>query len=206
MLKRSETWSLGGIPGMDSFVKDLLAKQLKFNESNLRSYGTPEEFDKALSNGTVAAIFDEIPYINVFLAQYCSRYMMIGPTYKTDGFGFGNTERYSRIKIKWRPLKRRTLGTIANCEGHGDTAKIPSNTTDLSVHSFGGPFIITGAASIFSRSESRVHPVAIPEGNDASPDHDIDDMQNHPRMGSDSGEEDVEAGNEHDDEASFFSG
>ncbi|XP_031255206.1 glutamate receptor 2.7-like [Pistacia vera] len=242
----------------DSFVKDLLAKQLKFNESNLWSYRTPEEFDKALSSGTVAAIFDEIPYINVFLAQYCSRYMMIGPTYETDGFGFAfplgsplvsNISRailnVTQDKDKMEAIEKKTLGTIANCEGHGDTAKIPSSTTDLSVHSFGGPFIITGAASIFSvfiyifyvvsshwpedsnrsfwskvnylkklfdtkddnptfqnlqRSESRVHPVAIPEGNDASPDHDTDDMQNHPRMGSDSGEEDVEAGNEHDDE------
>ena len=38
--------------------------------------------------GVVAAIFDEIPYIKLFLAKFCSMYTMVGPTYKTDGFGF----------------------------------------------------------------------------------------------------------------------
>ena len=76
----------------DSFVKELLIDQLSFNESNLKAYETPEEYHEALSKGTyndgVAAIFDEIPYIKLFLAKYCSRYSMVGPIYKTDGFGF----------------------------------------------------------------------------------------------------------------------
>ena len=75
-----------------SFVKGLLIKQLGFDESKLKPYETPEEYHEALLNGThnggVAAIFDEIPYIKFFLAKYCSRYTMVGPTYKTDGFGF----------------------------------------------------------------------------------------------------------------------
>ena len=75
-----------------SFVKGLLIKQLGFDESKLKSYNTPEEYHEALLNGIhnggVAAIFDEIPYIKLFLAKYCTRYTMVGPTYKTDGFGF----------------------------------------------------------------------------------------------------------------------
>ncbi len=76
----------------DSFVKGLLTKQLNFNETMLRAYNTPEEYNEALSNGShnggVAAIFDEIPFIKLFLAKYCSKYTMVGPTYKTGGFGF----------------------------------------------------------------------------------------------------------------------
>jgi ionotropic glutamate receptor len=72
----------------DSFVKDLLTKQLNFHESKLKAYITPEEYDEALSTERVAAIFDEIPYIKLFLANRCSKYTMVGPTYKTDGFGF----------------------------------------------------------------------------------------------------------------------
>lgn len=72
----------------NSFVKDLLTKQLQFDEAKLISLNTQKEFHDALSNGSVAAIFDEIPYINLFLANYCSAYMMTGPTYRTDGFGF----------------------------------------------------------------------------------------------------------------------
>jgi ionotropic glutamate receptor len=72
----------------DSFVKELLIEQLNFHESKLKAYITPEEYHEALSRERVAAIFDEIPYIKLFLAKYCSKYTMVGPTYKTDGFGF----------------------------------------------------------------------------------------------------------------------
>ncbi len=75
-----------------SFVRELLVKQLNINESRLKPYTTPEEYHEALSkgshNGGVAAIFDEIPYIKLFLSKYGSRYAMVGPIYKTDGFGF----------------------------------------------------------------------------------------------------------------------
>ena len=76
----------------NSFVKGILIKQLGFHESKLKPYETHEEYHEALSNGThyggVAAIFDEIPYLKLFLAKYCSKYTMVGPIYKTDGFGF----------------------------------------------------------------------------------------------------------------------
>ena len=53
---------------------------------------TLEEYHEALSKGThnggVAAIFDEIPYIKLYLAKFCSTYTMVAPTYKIDGFGF----------------------------------------------------------------------------------------------------------------------
>jgi ionotropic glutamate receptor len=76
----------------DSFVKGLLTKQLNFDESKLKAYTTPEEYNEALArgshNGGVEVIFDEIPFIKLFLAKYCSKYTMVGPTYRTGGFGF----------------------------------------------------------------------------------------------------------------------
>ncbi|KAL5973936.1 hypothetical protein ACLOJK_030595 [Asimina triloba] len=81
----------------DSFVRGLLTrglltKTLQFNESKLRAYLTPEEYHQALFNGShnggVAAIIDEIPYLKLVLGKYCGQYTMVGPTYKTDGFGF----------------------------------------------------------------------------------------------------------------------
>ena len=75
-----------------SFTKSMLIEQLKFNESKLKSYANVEEFHKALSkgsqNGGVAAIFDEIPYLKVFLTKYGSDFIRAGPIYRTDGFGF----------------------------------------------------------------------------------------------------------------------
>ncbi|XP_058113157.1 glutamate receptor 2.8-like [Magnolia sinica] len=74
-----------------SFVFELL-KNLGFNESRLRSYSTVEQYAEALERGSgnngVSAIMDEIPYIKVFLKNHCRRYTMVGPTYRTGGFGF----------------------------------------------------------------------------------------------------------------------
>lgn len=72
-----------------SFAKDdILIRLLGYNESLLIPYETVEQYHDALSNGEAAAIFDEIPYIRIFLAKYCDKFMMVGPTYKSDGFGF----------------------------------------------------------------------------------------------------------------------
>ncbi|KAL4654551.1 hypothetical protein ACB092_01G387600 [Castanea dentata] len=76
----------------DSYIKEILINQLGFHESKLKPYETPEEYDEALSNGIhyggVAAIFDEIPCLKLFVAKYCSKYTVVGPIYEIDG-GFG---------------------------------------------------------------------------------------------------------------------
>lgn len=74
-----------------SFVIDIL-KRLGFREDRLRSYSSPEEcnelFLKGSANGGIAAAFDEVPYMQLFLSHYCSKYTMIEPTFKTDGLAF----------------------------------------------------------------------------------------------------------------------
>ncbi|XP_019193276.1 PREDICTED: glutamate receptor 2.8-like isoform X2 [Ipomoea nil] len=73
-----------------SFVAGMLRN--KFGNIKLRNYTTLEEFDEALTkgsgNGGVAAIVDELPYLRLFLGKYCGKYTIVGPTYKTAGFGF----------------------------------------------------------------------------------------------------------------------
>ncbi|KAL7166287.1 hypothetical protein ACSBR2_037043 [Camellia fascicularis] len=71
----------------DSFVCQLL-KQMGFDDTTLKVYGSLEELDELFSNGGITAAFDEIPCMKPFFAKYCSKYTMVGPTYKTDGFGF----------------------------------------------------------------------------------------------------------------------
>ena len=74
-----------------SFVEGLL-KQLNFDDSKIIGYDYPEDYAVALSkgskNGGVSAIVHEIPYNKLFLAQHCTGYAMVGPIYKTAGFGF----------------------------------------------------------------------------------------------------------------------
>ncbi|GJN33930.1 hypothetical protein PR202_gb22561 [Eleusine coracana subsp. coracana] len=73
-----------------SFVKDLL-KSLNVDESKIRSYKT-DQYAEALMkgswNGGVAAIFDEIPYLKLFMSKNCRNHSVVGRVYKTGGFGF----------------------------------------------------------------------------------------------------------------------
>ncbi|KAJ4823782.1 hypothetical protein Tsubulata_012104 [Turnera subulata] len=160
----------------DSFVKEFLIKQLKFDETNLKEYVTPEEYRDALKNGIhnggVAAIFDEIPYVKRFISLYCSKFKMVGPTYKTDGFGFHVAVEMkfphpyqafpigspfvpyisrailnvTEDKDKMEIIERKNFGEATTCEDQG----IPSSSSGLGLSSFGGLFIITGVASLFS--------------------------------------------------------
>ncbi|KAL5842304.1 hypothetical protein ACOSQ3_012907 [Xanthoceras sorbifolium] len=146
----------------DTFVKELLTKQLKFDDRKLKAYSTEEEYHQALSNGTVAAIFDEIPYIKLFLrkANNCSKYMMIGPTYRTDGFGFAFPKgsplvsyiSQAILKVteadNFSKIENTTIRGEANCEGQAAT--LSSESDSLSVYNFAGLFIIMGAASTSS--------------------------------------------------------
>ena len=73
-----------------SFVGELL-KSMGFDSSKLRTYNL-QTYNAALSkgskNGGVAAIVDEIPYLKLFLTKYCCKYIMVGPIYSSEGFGF----------------------------------------------------------------------------------------------------------------------
>ncbi|CAK7344630.1 unnamed protein product [Dovyalis caffra] len=145
----------------NSFVKDFLMKQLNFSDTKLREYSTPEEYHEALSNGThnggVAAIFAEIPYVKLFLAKYCSKYQTVGPTYKTDGFGFAfplgsplvpyisrAVLNVTQDKDKMEAIEQRNFGRETTCLDQA--SENPPGGLRLS--SFGGLFIITGVASM----------------------------------------------------------
>ncbi|KAG2635163.1 glutamate receptor 2.9-like isoform X4 [Panicum virgatum] len=74
-----------------SFVKDFL-KSRKVEEHKLRNYRTTDQYAEALMkgswNGGVAAVFDEIPYLKLFMSKYCRNHSIVGRVYKTGGFGF----------------------------------------------------------------------------------------------------------------------
>ncbi|CAH8387463.1 unnamed protein product [Eruca vesicaria subsp. sativa] len=63
-----------------------------FSDANLVDYGSPEHCDELLSKGPakggISAVFMEVPYVRLFLGQYCNRYKMVQTPYKVDGFGF----------------------------------------------------------------------------------------------------------------------
>ncbi|KAG5563559.1 hypothetical protein RHGRI_006107 [Rhododendron griersonianum] len=150
-----------------SFVQDLLKNQ-KFDPSKLKDYSTFEQYDKALSsgskNGGVAAIVDELPYINLFLANptYCAKYTMValvGPIYNTAGFGFAFPKGSPLVPDVSRAILNVTgqdvmtrideewLGGGATC-AEQDGATVTSDS--LTLDSFKGLFIVAAVAPLFA--------------------------------------------------------
>ncbi|XP_019193278.1 PREDICTED: glutamate receptor 2.1-like isoform X4 [Ipomoea nil] len=141
-----------------SFVADML--QNKFGSTKIRNYSTLEEYDEALSkgsrNGGVSAIMDELPYLRLFLAKYCGKYTIVGPTYKSAGFGFAfargsplvpdvsrailsvtESDAMMQITDKW-------FGNEADCTKKDGTL-VASDS--LGLDSFTGLFIIAGVSA-----------------------------------------------------------
>ncbi|PIN03074.1 Glutamate-gated kainate-type ion channel receptor subunit GluR5 [Handroanthus impetiginosus] len=141
-----------------SFVFGLL-KSMNLHESRILAYNSTEELDELFSkgsrNGGIAAAFDEIPYMKLFLAKYCSKYTMVGPTYKTDGFGFifpiGSSlvPDISRAILnvseskKMMEIERAWLGDETKCSDSINSF----SSNSLGLESFWGLFLMVGIAA-----------------------------------------------------------
>ncbi|XP_039146868.1 glutamate receptor 2.7-like [Dioscorea cayenensis subsp. rotundata] len=141
-----------------SFVLRLL-KGSNFDESRLIPYKTPDEYEEGLSSGTVAAIVDEIPYVKAFLHNHCGKYTMVGPIYKTNGFGFAfpigspmvaDVSRailnMTEKKEKMEDLDQRYLYDVEACSVEEDG----SSSSMITFKSFWGLFLITGVTSMLA--------------------------------------------------------
>ncbi|CDY50140.1 BnaC04g40290D [Brassica napus] len=74
-----------------SFVLKFLIKK-GFQVSKLKAYNSAEECHTLLITGTskggIAAAFDEVAYLKVIISQYCNKYAIVEPSFKSSGFGF----------------------------------------------------------------------------------------------------------------------
>ena len=73
-----------------SFAESYL-EELGISKSRLVELGSPEAYAEALQNGPkkggVAAIVDELPYIELFLSSQC-KYRIVGQEFTKSGWGF----------------------------------------------------------------------------------------------------------------------
>ncbi|KAL6201377.1 hypothetical protein ACLB2K_025091 [Fragaria x ananassa] len=138
----------------DSFVRNYLENVLGFNLSAVvvinRSYEPEEIRQKKLS-----AVFLELPYAQVFMDNHTG-YTLTQPTYNFGGFSF--------VFQKGSPITRDFSKIILDLLENGEVRKLqnqwltknnrPTNTTSdmpesLSLKSFWGLFVISGATSTF---------------------------------------------------------
>ncbi|XP_023642859.1 glutamate receptor 2.6 isoform X1 [Capsella rubella] len=135
-------------------------KQMRFDESRLKMYNSPEEmrelFLKSSSNGGIDAAFDEVPYVKLFMAKYCSEYSIIEPTFKADGFGFAfplGSPLVSDISRQILNLTEgETMKAIENKWLLGEKHCLDSTTSDspiqLDYNSFEALFLIVLVVSM----------------------------------------------------------
>ncbi|CAN1783043.1 Glutamate receptor 2.7 [Linum perenne] len=139
-----------------SFVLGLL-ERLGFQHDKLIPYSNSDDCDLLFNKGRITASFDEVPYIKLFLAKHCSKYTMIDPTYKTDGFGFvfpkGSplVADISRAVLnvtegdKMSKFEKAWFGKKSRCP---ESSSSVSPGSQLGLNSFWGLFLIAGVAAI----------------------------------------------------------
>uniref|UniRef100_A0A0E0B397 Ionotropic glutamate receptor C-terminal domain-containing protein n=1 Tax=Oryza glumipatula TaxID=40148 RepID=A0A0E0B397_9ORYZ len=141
-----------------SYVADLL-RGLGFDRTKLRAYNDLDGFADALAkgsqNGGISAVIDEVPYIKIFLAKHCKGYTMIGPIYKSEGFGFAFPKRsplvydFSRAILSITEgdsiinIEKKWIGDQHACQNDGTII----SSSSLNFNSFSGLFLVTGVAS-----------------------------------------------------------
>ncbi|XP_043711032.1 glutamate receptor 3.3-like [Telopea speciosissima] len=139
-----------------SFAEYYLTEELGISKSRLVALGSPAEYAIALQRGPkkdgVAAIVDELPYVELFLASQC-KFSIEGPEFTKSGWGFA-FPRDSSLTIDMSTA-------ILTLEENGDLQRIhdkwltrsacSSDNTELEssqlhFQSFWGLFLISGAA------------------------------------------------------------
>lgn len=90
-------WPIGYQVG--SFAYSYLADSLYIARSRLISLDSPEEYERALklgpANGGVAAIVDELPYVELFLSRQ-TEFGIVGQAFSRGGWGFVSIPYLSR--------------------------------------------------------------------------------------------------------------
>ncbi|KAI4966710.1 hypothetical protein ZWY2020_037039 [Hordeum vulgare] len=140
-----------------SYLGDLL-EQIGFDRRKIKAYSNPDDFHDALykgsKNGGIAAVIDEVPYIKIFLSKHCKGYTMVGPIYKSEGFGFAfpndplrSTTSRAILSITEGDtiiqIERKWIGDQNTCENDGPTI----GSSSLKFKNFSGLFLLTGVAS-----------------------------------------------------------
>ncbi|OAY62998.1 Glutamate receptor 3.1 [Ananas comosus] len=139
-----------------SFAENYMVEELGISRSRLKPLGSPQEYANALElgpeNGGVAAVVDERPYIELFLAKEC-RFSIIGSEFTKSGWGF--------VFPRDSPLAVDMSTAILRLSENGDLQRIhdkwltneacrsETNEIDserLHLRSFWGLFLICGVA------------------------------------------------------------
>ncbi|PWA57978.1 Extracellular solute-binding protein, family 3 [Artemisia annua] len=163
-----------------SFLKDFIKEKYNCSGNNLLPLNSAEEYKEVLSNGSVKIIFDELPYVDLFLAKYGSDYMKFGPINQESGIAFAFPPGSSLFPIFSRAvinvtesdtmmkMKEKYLG-FHPPDNSQPNQPLPQS---LDVQSFIGLFIFIGTVAIAAiilseislrRENKKVLPISVEE-------------------------------------------
>ncbi|GAB4825160.1 hypothetical protein Ancab_008035 [Ancistrocladus abbreviatus] len=144
-----------------SFAHKYLVDELNIAESRIVNLRDPDAYASALQrgpkNGGVAAIVDELPYVELFLSNINCRYKIVGQEFTKSGWGF--------VFQRGSPLAVDMSTAILQLSENGNLQRLHdewlkktgcSTTADqveenrLSLKSFWGLFLICGTACILA--------------------------------------------------------
>ncbi|CAA0824793.1 Glutamate receptor 3.2 [Striga hermonthica] len=136
-----------------SYAQNYMTEELNIDPSRLVPLGSPEECAAALRSGHVAAVVDERPYVDLFLANNCM-FQVVGRQFTRSGWGFA----FPRDS----PLAMDMSTALLTLSENGDLQKLhdkwlnngvcqPANSANLDqlqLKSFWGLFLLCGAACV----------------------------------------------------------
>ncbi|KAL4298437.1 hypothetical protein HN51_049105 [Arachis hypogaea] len=135
-----------------SFAENYLTQELNIPKHRLVPLGSPEEYATALEKGTVAAVVDERPYVELFLSEHC-HFSIRGQEFTKSGWGFA----FRRDS----PLAIDMSTAILSLSENGELSKIHdkwlskkacgfrgAQDEQLQFNSFRGLFLICGIACL----------------------------------------------------------
>ncbi|XP_010267707.1 PREDICTED: glutamate receptor 3.7-like isoform X2 [Nelumbo nucifera] len=152
-------WPIGYQVG--SFARSYMIDNFNIPESRLVSLGSPEDYERALrlgpGNGGVAAIVDELPYVELFLSNRTD-FGIVGEMFTKNGWGFA-FPRDSPLAIdmstailrlsengELHKIHKKWFCQMGCTEGQGHQSK----SNQLHMISFWGLFLLCGIVTIIA--------------------------------------------------------
>ncbi|KAJ1272421.1 hypothetical protein BS78_06G200500 [Paspalum vaginatum] len=143
-----------------SFAESYLIHELSVPPSRLKALGSPDEYEKALDlgphKGGVAAIVDELPYVELFLVDH-PKFAVVGFEFTKGGWGFAfPRDSQLAVDLSTAILMLSENGDLQRIHDKWLSSTGPSSSQStqdlqsdrLQVHSFSALFLICGAACL----------------------------------------------------------
>ncbi|KAF5185774.1 Glutamate receptor 2.2 [Thalictrum thalictroides] len=144
--------SIFGCPNRGTFIYNFLKDSLGVPARNIRTFMSLTDYAQAFMNKEITAAILEVPYMKLFLAEYCKDFVVVGETYNLGGFGFVFPKGSPILPdISKAVLEVTETGQLLELEhaliSSYNCSDSDSHNDSLGVTSFLGLFYITGATT-----------------------------------------------------------